>query len=95
MRKSISSPRRRAVSVTRLEVRNIDRELIRRYLREEKDGRGDADSMSGDGWLVRFVAGTPVEIGLVRVPVLFIEVEGEREDELARFLRLKTMRGGG
>lgn len=81
--------------MTRLEVRNIDRELIRRYLREEKRGEGEAESVAGQGWVVRFVTGEPVKIGHIRVPVLFIEVEGEREEELAHFLRLKTMRGGG
>lgn len=81
--------------MTRLEVRNIDRELIRRYLREGHDGDGAGDIVEGEGWVVRFTTGEPVKLGLIRVPVLFIDVEGEREEEVARFLRLKTMRGGG
>jgi hypothetical protein len=80
---------------TRLEVRNLDPELIRRYLREELGGQGDGETVTGEGWLVRFKPGEPATIGSLRVSVLFIEVEGPREPEVARFLRLKTMRGGG
>lgn len=81
---------------TRLEVRNIDAGLIRRYLVDEMAGVPDGDLVRGDGWLVRFIQGEPVMLGThTRVPVLFLEVEGERAAEAAYFLRQKTMRGGG
>jgi hypothetical protein len=81
--------------MTRLEVRNLPAALIARDLVTEKGGRADGDAVLGDGWVVRFVSGEPVVTRLSRIPVLFIEVDGEREDEITSFLRRKTMRGGG
>jgi len=81
--------------VTRLEVRNMRPREIAPYLVDELGGVGDDDTVSGDGWTVRFLPGEPAAVGRFRVPVLFIEVAGEREAEVAQFLRQKTMRGGG
>jgi hypothetical protein len=82
-------------STTRLEIRNLDPDLIRRYLIEEMDGTLEGTDVRGEGWLVRFTSKEPVNVGLMKVRVLFLDVEGEREGEVARFLRQKTMRGGG
>jgi len=68
---------------------------IRAPLVREFGGAVDGDTVRGEGWSVRFVPGEPAGIGRMRVPVLFLEVEGEREEEAARFLRHRTMRGGG
>jgi len=81
--------------VTRLEVRNLKADEIRAQLVGEFGGIADGDTVRGAGWAVRFVPGEPAGIGRMRIPVLFLEVEGERKEEAARFLRLKTMRGGG
>lgn len=79
----------------RLEVRNIDTDLIAGYLAAELGGVRDGDTVQGEGWRVRFVPGEAVRLGGIRVPVVFYEVDGEREAEVAAFLRRKTMRGGG
>jgi hypothetical protein len=55
----------------------------------------DGDAVRGDGWAVRFVHGEPVQLGRTRIAVLFIEIDGAREAEIAAFMRNKTMRGGG
>jgi len=41
------------------------------------------------------VPGDPVATRFATIQVLFIEIEGAREDEIAAFMRRKTMRGGG
>lgn len=79
----------------RLEVRNIDTDLIAGYLVAELGGERDGMAVRGGGWEVRFVPGEAARVGGIRVPVVFYEVEGERADEVAAFLRRKTMRGGG
>lgn len=79
----------------RLEVRNIETALIVGYLVRELGGRAEGALVTGDGWTVRIVPGEAERVGGLRVPVVFYEVEGEREAEAAAFLRHKTMRGGG
>ena len=82
--------------MTRLEVRNVASALVARDLSDEFEGMvQDAATVTGEGWIVRFIAGEPVRMGLTVVPVLFIEVSGEREAEAATFVRRKSMRGGG
>ena len=79
----------------RLEVRNMPAPPLLRALVDELGATQDADSAHGDGWRVRFIEGEPVRTKLLTIPVLFIEIDGVREDEAAAFLRRKTMRGGG
>ncbi len=70
--------------------------LLKGYLVAEAGGRQTgSDVIEGPGWAARFVDGGVVPVGLVRVAVLFVEFEGERELEAAQFLRRKAMRGGG
>lgn len=79
----------------RLEVRNVETDLIAGYLVREMGGHRQGDTVEGEGWSVRFVPGESARVGGIRVPVVFYEVEGEREAEIAAYLRRKTMRGGG
>ncbi len=79
----------------RLEVRNVETALIVGYLVAELGGVQAGDTVAGPGWTVRVVPGEAVRVGSMRVPVVVYEVEGEREAEVAAFLRRKTMRGGG
>ena len=79
----------------RLELRNLRRGDVAKPLRAERGGVADGDSVRGEGWVVRFVDGESAQVGRLRVPVLFVEVEGPMAAEIARFLRLQTMRGGG
>jgi len=83
--------------VTRLEVRNIRADEVAAIVRAELRGEGDIDGRAfrGDGWSLAFVPGEPASVGRYRVPVLFIDIEGEREPEVAALLRRKLMRGGG
>ena len=81
--------------MTRLEVRNLPVGQLRGYLVDELAGVADGDTVRGDGWAVRFIQGEPVQLRLITIAVLFIEIEGAREDEIAAFMRNKTMRGGG
>ncbi|HJP40705.1 MAG TPA: DUF1952 domain-containing protein [Dehalococcoidia bacterium] len=84
-----------ADGVVRLEVRNLPRDLISGYLVDEFGGTRQGDTVVGDGWTVTFREATTAWVGGMQVPALFIDVEGPRETDAARFLRLKTMRGGG
>lgn len=75
-------------------------DLLRAYLHEEypDEAESNGDITRGPGWQVHFERGEPAPIEGSpgsRVPVLFIHVSGEREAEVARFLRQKCMRGGG
>jgi hypothetical protein len=79
----------------RLEVRNVETDLIAGYLVREMGGVREGDTVRGEGWTVRLVPGESVRLGGIRVPVVFYEVEGEREADIAAYLRRKTMRGGG
>ncbi|MEK7693231.1 MAG: hypothetical protein AAB349_03485 [Chloroflexota bacterium] len=81
--------------MTRLEVRNLPAGQLRGYLVDELAGVADGDTVRGDGWVVRFIQGEPARLRLMTIAVLFIEIEGAREDEVAAFMRNKTMRGGG
>jgi hypothetical protein len=81
--------------MTRLEVRNLPVGQLRGYLIDELAGVADGDTVRGEQWAVRFIQGEPVRLGLTRIAVLFIEIEGAREVEVAAFMRNKTMRGGG
>lgn len=81
--------------MTRLEVRNMPAEQLRCYLVDELAGVADGDAVRGEGWAVRFIPGEPVRLRLMTIAVLFIEIDGEREEEIAAFMRNKTMRGGG
>jgi len=51
--------------------------------------------VAGDRWAARFVEGVPQRAGLILIPVLFAEFEGERAAEASAFLAGKAMRGGG
>lgn len=79
----------------RLEVRNLRAADIRRETAAALHGREEDGAVAGPGWRVRFHDGQPARVGALAVPVLFLEIEGEREAEVAAFLRLHTMRGGG
>ncbi len=81
--------------MTRLEVRNLRADEIRAQLLREMGGTADGTRVDGDGWSVDFVVGEPAKVGRMEVPVLFLDVSGEREAEIAHYLRLRTMRGGG
>jgi hypothetical protein len=81
--------------VTRLEVRNLRADEVRAQLLREMGGTEHGTQVDGDGWSVDFVAGEPAKVGRMLVPVLFLDVSGEREAEIAHYLRLRTMRGGG
>lgn len=81
--------------MTRLEVRNLPPDEIRAQLLREIGGTVDGSRVDGDGWSVDFVTGEPARVGRMSVPVLFLDVSGEREAEIAHYLRLRTMRGGG
>lgn len=77
-------------------MRNLRPAEIARDLLKEMDGHEVEGGVDGDGWTVRFVEGEPAKVGpRFRVPVLFIDIAGEREAELTAFVRRKTMRGGG
>lgn len=80
---------------TRLEIRNIRAREIARYLLDEMHGTGDETVVRGRDWSVHLVPGEPALVGRHPVPVLFLDIEGEREAEVVQFLRQKTMRGGG
>ncbi|MCC7088234.1 MAG: hypothetical protein M9925_07470 [Chloroflexi bacterium] len=81
--------------MTRLEVRNLRADEIRAQLLREMGGTVDGTRVDGDRWSVDFVVGEPAKVGRMSVPVLFLDVRGEREAEIAHYLRLRTMRGGG
>jgi len=82
--------------MNRLEIRGLSAELFRGYLVDEFGGAPVPDgSVSGDRWIARFVDGEPVAAGPIRIPVLFVEFEGERAAEASQFLARKAMRGGG
>jgi hypothetical protein len=81
--------------VTRLEIRNLPADEIRAALLREVGGTVEGGRVDGDGWSVEFVRGEPAKVGRMLVPVLFLDVSGEREAEITRYLRLRTMRGGG
>jgi hypothetical protein len=81
--------------VTRLEIRNLRADEIRAQLLREMGGKVDGTRVDGAGWSVDFVQGEPAKVGRMLVPVLFLDVSGEREAEIAHYLRLRTMRGGG
>ena len=81
--------------MTRLEVRNLPAGQLRGYLVDELAGVADGETVRGDGWAVRFIHGEPARLRLMTIAVLFIEIEGARKDEIAAFMRNKTMRGGG
>ncbi len=81
--------------MTRLEIRNLPADEIRRDLLREVGGVAEGARVAGDGWVVEFVEGEPARLGRMLVPVLFLEVAGEREAEVAAYLRRRTMRGGG
>jgi Domain of unknown function (DUF1952) len=83
--------------VTRLEVRLLPARQLIGYLEAEYGAANQGDGLvTGDGWSARFIDGEPIVIGrATRVPVLFIDVEGEHEHEVAGLLARVTMRGGG
>jgi hypothetical protein len=81
--------------MTTLELRNVPTDFVRAVLIDRLRGVSDGDAVSGEGWRVRLRAGAPVRLGLTTVPVLFLDVDGERESEVAAFLRRNTLRGGG
>ncbi len=81
--------------MTRLEVRNLPAEEIRRDLLRELGGVAEGARVTADGWQVEFVQGEPARLGRMVIPVLFLVVSGEREAEVAAYLRRRTMRGGG
>ena len=83
--------------MTRLEVRLLPARQLIGYLEAEYGVTNDAGGVvTGEGWSARFVDGEPVVMKTgTKVPVLFVEVEGEREAEVAAFLARMTMRGGG
>jgi len=82
--------------MTGLEVRNVPAAILVRDLLDEFEGEEQPDgTVTGHGWLVRFIAGEPVRMKQTVITVLFIEISGEREVEAATFVRRKSMRGGG
>lgn len=81
--------------LTRIEVRNLDPALIASYLVDEFGGRQSGNYIDGPGWAVHLVRGQTAGVGRFRVPVLYLDVSGSRQSEVATFLRRKTMRGGG
>lgn len=79
-----------------LEVRNLDLDVLRRYLLTELSGTRHADgSVTGAGWRVAFVTLPDARVGRLAVPATRIDVDGDHEATVARFLALKSMRGGG
>ena len=83
--------------MTRLELRNVPAGLLRGYLVAEFGGTlSDGGDVHGEGWGVRFIEGEPVRFGPhTVVPVLFVEIDGEREAAATAFVTRKSMRGGG
>ncbi|MEO6398696.1 MAG: hypothetical protein ABIP13_09540 [Tepidiformaceae bacterium] len=83
--------------MTRLELRNVPRELICGYLVDELGGAFQDDgSVSGEGWCVRFEDGDAVRFGpQTLVPVLFVEIDGSDAEQATTFVKRKAMRGGG
>ena len=81
--------------LTRIEVRNLDPGLIASYLVDELGGRQSGQVVDGLGWSVHLVRGQPAGVGKFRIPVLYLDITGSRQSEVAAFLRRKTMRGGG
>lgn len=81
----------------RLELRNVPADFITDYLLAEFHGtRQPGGSVTGNGWVVRFVDGEPVRFGPhTLVPVLFIEIEGTDTGAVTAFVMRKSMRGGG
>jgi len=80
----------------RLEIRLLPAKQLIGYLVNEIGGVDQGDgTVSGDGWTARFIEGEPVIGHHARIPVLFVEFEGPREDEAANFMMRMTMRGGG
>ena len=83
--------------MTRLEIRLLPASQIIGYLLAEYDAIDCGGGIvEGDGWTARFFQGEPFAMRPgTRVPVLFIEVDGEHEREVSAFLSRMTMRGGG
>ena len=82
--------------MNRIEIRGLKPGLFRSYLVDEFGGAVQPDgSVAGDGWVARFIEATPHRTGLVLVPVLFVEFEGQRAAQASAFLAGKAMRGGG
>lgn len=80
----------------RLEVRLLPRTQLAGYLVNGFDGADNGDTVTGEGWLARFIPGEPIPMKTGgAIPVLFVEFDGERESEAAAFLAKMTMRGGG
>lgn len=81
--------------MTRLEVRNLPPGEIVDYLVAALGGIVRDGSVTGEDWYVNFVRAEPATVGRFRVPVLYIDVSGPREHDIAALLRRRTMRGGG
>ena len=81
--------------MTLLEIRKLPALEIAACLVQELAGRAEGNGVSGDGWRVVVEHGEPAGVGRLRVPVLVVRIDGEREGEVAAFVRMKTMRGGG
>lgn len=80
----------------RLEIRLLPAKQLIPYLVSEFGAVDSGDgTVAGEGWTARFIEGEPVVGHHARIPVLFIEFEGPREDEAANFMMRMTMRGGG
>lgn len=82
--------------MNRIEIRKLPASDMQRYLVQEFGGEVVSEELvRGAGWLARFIQGQPIRMGLITVPVLFVEFEGERAAEARAFLSQKAMRGGG
>ncbi len=80
----------------RIEIRHLPADLFRGYLVDEFGGTIRPDgTVTGNGWIARFIDGEPVQFRHGSVRVLFVEFEGPAEAEACAFLAQKAMRGGG
>jgi len=81
-----------------LELRNLPQNRIMEYLVEAGGALTGECSVKGDGWTAILEEMEPAQLVTIRVPRDRLMIDGESPDiveRIERFMRLKTMRGGG
>lgn len=81
-----------------MELRNVPLQRIQEYLVEAGGELTGERSVNGDGWSAVLETMEPVKITVMRIPRDKLVIEGDDEtavETVYRFMRRKTMRGGG
>jgi hypothetical protein len=81
-----------------MELRNLKLFRLMEYLVEAGGETVSERSVQGQGWRAEIVPQPPVQLKLMTIPCDILVIEGEDEaavDQAVRFMRFKTMRGGG